>query len=267
MRALSWGIGVQSTAIAVMATLGDIEPFDAIVTADTGWERAQTYASRDFYTAWLKERGQHVEIVSAGNVRELGAENHTHIPFWTSTGGPLRRQCTLKFKIIPIKRRLRELAGYHATKPPHPPAGSIMLNLGISWDEWQRIATSSIRFIVNQYPLIDMKMTRNDCIAYLENRGLPVPVKSACIGCPYRRASEWLEMRDTSPTEWQEVVEFDKRNRHNPLAEHGRSTADEIYVYSHCEPLETADLEKHARHERVGKQVPLFICESGYCLV
>jgi hypothetical protein len=249
-----------------MSALGDLDPLDVVITSDTGWERRATYEAREFYTHWLQERGMRVEVVSAGNIRKLGAEEHIHIPFFTSDGGPLQRQCTVNFKIIPIKRRLRELAGYHPTKHPHPPAGTIELWMGISLDEYQRMNHSRVQFIVHRWPLIERKMARNECADYLEAHGLPVPIKSSCIGCPYRRASEWMDMRDNSPEEWLEVIEFDEANRHNPLAERGGSLVDALYVYSRAVPLATADLEGDTARERKGKQLPLFICESGYCI-
>ena len=266
LRVLSWGVGVQSTALAVMSALGDLDPLDAVITADTGWERHATYEARDFYAAWLRGRGVRVEIVSAGNIRQDGAVEHIHIPFFTSDGGPLQRQCTNHFKIIPVKRRIRELAGFDASRPPHPPAGAVELWMGISWDEWYRMKKSCVQFIAHRWPLLERKITRSACIEYLEAHGLPVPVKSACICCPYRRASEWIDMRNNAPDEWDEVLAFDALNRHNPLAKHGAST-DELFVYSHAVPLETANLEADAGHERQGKQLTLFICDEGYCIV
>lgn len=265
IRALSWGCGVQSTALAVMSALGEIDPLDVVITADTGWERRATYQVREFYTKWLRERGVRVEIVSAGNIRQEGAVEHIHIPFFTSDGGPLQRQCTRHFKITPVRRRLREIAGYHQTKPPHPPANTIELWLGISWDEFERINKSRVKFVKHRWPLIEGKVSRNECENYLEGMGLPVPVKSACLGCPYRAASEWAEMREQDPEEFAQAVEFDEQNRHNPLAKRGASTADELFVYKYASPLATADLERDARRERVGKQQALFVCESGYC--
>jgi hypothetical protein len=267
IRALSWGCGTQSTALAVMSARGQLEPLDAVITADTGWERAKTYEIREFYTNWLQDRGVRVEIVSAGNIKRDGAIEHIHIPFFTSDGGPLLRQCTRHFKIVPVKRKLRELAGYHPTKPPHPPADTIELWMGISWDEYTRMKHSRVQFIRHRWPLIELKMTRNDSVDYLDGLGLPVPIKSACIGCPYRQASEWLEMQRESPEEWVEVVAFDEQNRHNPLAERGNSTADELFVYKQAVPLKGADLEADAERERRGSQLPLMVCEDGYCLV
>jgi 3'-phosphoadenosine 5'-phosphosulfate sulfotransferase (PAPS reductase)/FAD synthetase len=247
-----------------MSALGELPRLDVVITADTGWERQATYEARDFYVEWLRAHGLRVEIVSEGNIKQDGAIEHIHIPFFTSDGGPLQRQCTRHFKIVPIKRRLRELAGYHATRPPHPPAGEIELWLGISWDEFTRMKESPVQFMRHRWPLIELKMSRNGCIDYLAGKGLPVPPKSACIGCPYRSASEWLEMREEAPDEWREVVIFDESNRHNPLA---NSTADELYVYKQAVPLAEADLEADAKRERQGKQLPLMICESGFCMV
>ena len=267
MKALSWGCGVQSTTLAVMSALGNLGPLDVVITADTGWERRATYEARDFYAAWLRERGVRVEIVSAGNIRKLGAEEHIHMPFWTSNGGPLQRQCTAEFKIAPVRRRLRELAGYDAALPPHPPAGAIELWMGISWDEIERMNQSRVRFIAHRWPLIEKRMTRNDCVSYLEAHGLPVPLKSACIGCPFRRASGWIEIRDNAPDEWSEALAFDEFVRHNPLAKYGVSTADTLYIYRGRVPLDVANLEADAARERQGKQVALFFCEAGYCYV
>jgi len=267
MKALSWGCGVQSTTLAVMSALGELEHLDVVITADTGWERAATYKSRGFYSAWLRERGIRVEIVSGGDIRQDGAVEHIHIPFFTSNGGPLQRQCTRHFKIVPVKRKLREIAGYDHAAPPHPRPGEIELWLGISWDEFTRMKGSRVKFITHRWPLIEKRMARNDCIDYLESKGLPVPVKSACIGCPYRSASEWLDMRKNASEEWAEVVLFDEGNRHNPLAVSGNSTAAELFVYKHATPLQSADLVKDMQRERRGKQLPLMICEAGYCYV
>ena len=60
---------------------------------------------------------------------------------------------------------------------------------------------------------------------------------------------------------------FDDKNRHNPLAAQVGSTADELYVFKHG-PLRSVDLPKYAARERITNpsiQLPLAICDSGYC--
>ena len=267
MRVLSWGCGVQSTTLGEMSAQGILDPLDAIITADTGWERQATYTAREFYTERWRSMGLRVEIVSAGDIRREGAVEHIHLPFWTSDGGPLRRQCTRHFKITPVKRMARQVAGYHATQPPHPQPETIEQWLGISLDEWPRAKPSRVKFIRHRWPLLEQKMARQDCVAWLAKQGLPVPVKSACVCCPYRQASSWLEMKAEAPGEFADAVRFDEENRHNPLAERGTSTADELYIWKEATPLATADLEFWASRERAkyGTQLPMMLCESGYC--
>lgn len=266
-RVLAWGCGTPSTTLGVMSALGDLEPLDAIIHADTGFEASETVEMRQWYAEWFRSHGLRVEIVSGGDIRQDGAIEHIHVPFFTSDGGPLQRQCTRHFKLTPNKRRVRELLGYHATKPPHPPAASVENWLGYTLEEYTRLSDSRVQFIVNRFPFIEQQMTRQDCTNYLQDHGLPVPPKSACLCCPYRQASEWLYLRENCPEDWKAAVEFDEANRHNPLAEHGKSTADSLYVYKH-DPiaLDEADLEADAERERQeqGFQPPL-MCGDGPC--
>lgn len=264
-RFLSWGLGIQSTWMLVMAGLGEIEPIDAAIVADTQWERKHTRRAFDFYSNWASAHGIRVEVVTAGNIRELGATEHIHIPFWTETGAPLQRQCTSNFKLTPLKRAMRRLAGFDESKPPHPKPGQFETLIGISWDEWDRMATSQVKYLVNRYPLIEKKINRWDCEDGFKRLGLPVPGKSACIGCPYRDASSWLEMKTNDPDEFADAVAFDEQNRNNPLAVRGNSTADRLYVWRGGIPLRSVDFEAEAKKQRKEKQTPMFVCTGNVC--
>jgi hypothetical protein len=264
LRVLSWGAGLQSTTLAVMSALGELEKLDYVLFADTGNERQATYQIVEWYTPWLEARGINVEIIRGGNIIKQGMEEHVHIPFWSATGGPLKRQCTRNFKIRPIKRRIRELMGYHRSVPPNP-QGQVEQWIGFSWDEAERMKGSEVAYLVKRHPLLEKRMTRADCTKRLQDHGLPVPIKSACVICPYRQASEWVEMREEVPAEFDQAVAFDEQNRHNPLAARGaKSMADALYIYKRAVPLATADLEADAARERGGKQLPLMMC-GGPC--
>lgn len=269
MKVLSWGSGVQSTTLGEMSAQGILDPLDAVITADTGWERQATYDARGWYTERWQAMGLQVHVVSAGDIRQLGVAEHVHIPFWTATGGPLRRQCTRHIKIRPIRRLIRQLLGYDPSNPPAPPAGSVELWLGISLDEWTRAKPNDIQYIIKRYPLLELKMTRQHCIDWLQSQHLPIPPKSACVCCPYRRASEWIAMRDEAPDEFAAAVAFDQENRSPEQLQRAGVTEDRLYIYKHAEPepLATADLEADAARERrrYGTQIPFFFCESGHC--
>lgn len=264
-RFASWGLGIQSTWMIILSAIGKLPPIDAAIVADTQWERKKTQGTLQFYRRWFEDRDIKVKVVTAGNIRELGAVAHIHIPFWTSDGGPLQRQCTSHFKITPIKREMRRIAGFHESKPPHPKPGQFKNWVGFSWDEWDRMKRNRIKFILNEYPLIEKKINRWDCEeGYLRMR-LPVPVKSACIGCPYRDAASWLDLKQNNPEEFQDAVRFDEENRRNPLAERDNSTADELYVWRGCLPLRDIDFEKESKRQKKNTQIPLFVCKGEVC--
>lgn len=227
-RVIAWGRGIPSTVLAVMAACGDLEPVDAVIHADPGWEHYGTYDIGDYYTTWLQRRGLYVEVLKTGDIRQQGAYAHIHIPFWTADGGPLQRQCTRHFKLDPQKRRVRELLGFNASAPPHPLPRAVEQWIGFTMDEPERMKPSRVKFIVNRYPLIEKRMYRRDCIAYLQEKGLPLPPPSSCVGCPYKDAARWLA---TTPDDFAEAVEFDECNRCNPLAKRGNNTADNLYIY------------------------------------
>jgi hypothetical protein len=280
-RVLSWGVGMQSTVLGVKSALGQLERLDAIITADTLWERRATYEVRDFYMRWFADHDLPVYIVSAGSVLEQGAREHVHIPFWTANGGPLGRQCTVHFKIEPIRRKTRELLGLHPSNPPHPKKNAVESWVGFSMDELQRAKGSDVAYICQRWPLLEHTMSRQDCERFLIGLGLPIPVKSACIGCPYRSALDWVEMAEQAPEEFEQACKFDEENRHNPLKSDG-STETALYIFKdaggHPRPLREAfldgTLQRMAERQRraARDQLALFdladaMCGEGVCMV
>lgn len=260
-RFLSWGGGVQSTTLAIMAARGDIPPVDAIIHSDTRFERTKTIENITWYSEWLKSYGQNVIVTrSEYDIRDNNA--HMHMPLWSQSGGPLRRQCTSVFKLIPLKRAMRIYAGYSKSTPPHPVKAQFTVLLGISWDESERMHKSRIGYMKNIWPLISKRMTRTDCKNYIEKLGLPVPVKSACIGCPYRDASTWKEIANESTDDFKIAVKFDNGVR-NILPRDGADSA--LFVYRTGIPLAEVDFIKESFKERKTKQLPLFC--HGYCEV
>lgn len=231
MKILSLGAGVQSSTILLMACRGQIERPDAVIFADTGWEPQAVYQWLEFLKVEAEKTRIPLYIVQQGNIKENALQGQVRgtvgdgakkggrwasMPYFTTdrktgSAGMIRRQCTYEYKIRPIEKKLRELAGY---KPRQRiPAGTIETWKGISIDELQRASLSPTKWISFYYPLIELKMNRYDCLNWFDKNGLPRPPRSACLGCPYKSNAEWRRLRDESPEEWNEVVEFDKAIR------------------------------------------------------
>ena len=220
LRVLSLGAGVQSTTLALMAAHGEIEAPDCAIFADTGWEPAAVYE----HLARLREAlpfpvhiVQHAELRSelmAATAGERNAVQRASPPFYTrqpdGSLGLLLRGCTLTYKIDPIRRKMRELLRLNSPRA-RIPAGAVEMWLGISTDEVSRVKPDDRAWIVRRYPLLDARMSRSDCHAWLKRAGWSAP-KSACIGCPYRSDELW---RALTPAEMADAVEVDEAVRNN----------------------------------------------------
>ena len=131
-----------------------------------------------------------------------------------------------------------------------------VVGLGISLDEYQRMRTDSgdPRYTY-EYPLIDLRLTRQDCIQIIGQANLPIPQKSACWFCPFQKLHEWRTLQQTNPDLFDRGAELEtiltERNR--------RLSGTTAYMTKANMPLRDA----------LALQPTMFedddICESGYC--
>jgi len=207
MKVLSLGWGVQSWTLAAMVALGEIEQVDFMIHADTTHEASWTYQHAKKWTDWLKKKGQKVITVkpSPKKLNAFNEYNGVFIPAYTTDGksnGQLRRQCTGDWKIAPMRRMIQTLRN----------GEPVEMWLGITLDEFQRMKESDVKYITNRWPLVEMKMTRFDCMRWLEKHGLDIPQRSACTFCPYHSTNEWRSIKQ-SPVDWASAVEHDEAIR------------------------------------------------------
>ncbi|MGW7024621.1 hypothetical protein ACWGGS_35465 [Streptomyces decoyicus] len=118
------------------------------------------------------------------------------------------QRSTGEYKIKPIKRKIRDLLG-HPYPQRIPKEVFVEQWVGISTDEFHRAKDADVQCMRNRHPLIELGWSRSDCIRYLTSLGLSETPKSSCQGCPYHGNAQWRHIRDTSPQEWRDVVEFD----------------------------------------------------------
>lgn len=254
MHLLSLGAGVQSSTLALMAAAGEITPMPmAAIFADTQAEPSSVYRWLD----WLeKQLPFPVYRVTAGNLadRELvtirskrsgNIYRKSGVPFFTDTNGKngiLPRKCTRDFKIDPITKRVRSLCGITRGQKTI----GVVQWIGISVDEMLRAKPSKYAWCEHRWPLIELRMTRQKCLLWMESRGYPVPPRSACVFCPYHSNKEWRRLRDDEPESFAQAVEFEK-------AVQAASTKSDTqtgipYLHSSRIPLDLVDLRTDAEH-------------------
>lgn len=150
--------------------------------------------------------------------------------------GIITRQCTSEYKIEPIRFWIKEHVFGLAKGDRWPTEPAVEQVFGISFDERHRVRMPE-KWGANSYPLVDLRWSRGKAIEWArrEFAGHVFP-RSACIGCPYHSNDEWRNLRDGSPDEWADAVDFDVSIRQCG------GMRGETFVHRDCVPLADADL-------------------------
>ncbi len=263
IRTFSYGGGVQSTAALVLAAQGKID-FPIFLFANVGDDSENPNTLRylnEYARPYAAANG--IELHELRHIRRDGGEEtlykkltrqgsrSTGIPIYLEgAGAPGRRSCTSEFKI----RRIAVWQRRHGATRNDP----AITGLGISIDEYQRMRTDSgIPTQVLTYPLIDLRLTRQDYHGIIADAGLPDPDESSCWFCPFHTLPKWQRMKRTEPAQFEKACGLEKT-----LSERSESLGrGKVFLTRKLRPLDQV----------VGDQLDMFddtddACESGYCL-
>lgn len=263
IRAISYGAGVQSTALLVLAAQRVID-FPVALFANVGDDSehpATLEYFRDFAIPYAAANGiELVELRKRGRGKEVTLYQRLTNPESRSvgiparlqpSGAPARRSCTLDFKVRRIASELKRRGA--STEAP------AMVALGISIDEYQRMRTESgIAWQDLTYPLIDLRLDRAACMGIIERARLPIPPKSSCYFCPFHTMDVWRKQRRDEPELFAKSVALEKllHDRHVAL---GRGGA---YFSAALKPLD----EAVGDHDQLDLFESAASCDvAGYC--
>lgn len=252
----SCGGGTQSAAIAALIVKGDLPKPDLSVIADTGREASETWEFFDsiLYPALAdvgvelhrlphtfdpaNELGYNTVDIYSGKDRRTVV-----IPMFTSQKhrGMLPKYCSNEWKSRPVDRFIRErgLLG-----------GDIWI--GFSTDEMTRMRRFDETKKWNHvYPLVDLRLSRGECVALVKSMGWGEPPRSACWMCSYRTDAEWLHLKRIAPGDQKKAVALEKElQKFDP----------DIYFHQSCKPLDEVDF-----NETQGDLFGDRSCNSGMC--
>lgn len=250
---ISFGAGVQSTALLVMSNLGMLgcPRADVAIFADTGDEPSWVYDQVARMTLWSEIP---VVVVKWGHLSADVLDRHkgqrtrfAAIPaFTTGDDGratPLRRQCTREYKIQPIERYIKRdycglVKGQHAKRRIKATA-----LIGISLDEATRMKPSRTPWVTNQYPLVEAGLRRHNCLEITRSVGLPDPRKSSCVFCPYHGDDFWRRLKTENPDEFARAASFDDAIR--DMSKSG--VRGQVFLHRSMKPLRVIDFDAQGR--------------------
>jgi len=249
LHILSLGAGVQSSTLALMASRGEVTPMPhCAIFADTQSEGSHIMK----HLSWLEPQlAFPVHRVTKGSLYEdqvtftKAAKGEDYIrnliPAFTAnpdgSKGMLLRKCTGDYKIAPIRQLTRKI--YLENDKPQ-----IFQWIGISLDEVIRMKPSGVNYITHVWPLIDKRMTRQNCLQWMEKNGYPEPPKSSCTFCPYHSDVQWREIKDKQPEDFKKACQFEKDwNEAVKKEKRPSQTRGEIFLHRSLVPLGQVDLQ------------------------
>lgn len=234
----SYGGGVQSVAVAVLIAQGKSTKPDYVVIADTGRERLTTWDYLDRHTRpLLAQVGLEVHVAPHSLAKRdlFSYQGGILMPMYTTqTPGyvpeavhgkvsKLRTYCSSEWKQRVIHRYMRSIG-----------VRKYRTWLGFSMDEEKRVKRSKDGVVLPEYyyPLLELGLSRNDCLALIEGAGLPLPRKSTCRGCPHQTNAEWLDTKLNYPVDWLGAIEDEGAMRaHDP----------HVWMHRSAKPLAEVD--------------------------
>lgn len=259
LRVISFGGGVQSTAMLVLANQGKITGIDAALFSNVG-DDSEHPATLDYVRNVAMARSKLPVLELKPQVKgkpmtlwELAMEENTpSIPVHFAGSGPAQRSCTRRFKVQVIERWLRN----NGATRDHP--AEVMI--GISTDEIQRVNPKRASKIEKAiYPLIDLNLSRSACQQLIADAGWPVPPKSSCFFCPFRRRQEWSEMRRDEPHLFERAAVLED-TINQKRRERGK---DPVFLTSAAIPIRDAIGEAQ---DTLPLDVDWGQCDSGHCM-
>ncbi|MCM3715877.1 hypothetical protein M3202_17625 [Alkalihalobacillus oceani] len=143
-------------------------------------------------------------------------ENGTEIP-----AGMTPRQCTIDFKIVPVKQTIRKiiLKKYGRMHNQRMPANvAIIQDIGFSYDELNRInmwQSPQYKYIYMAYPLVEQGLTTEESITFLSQNNFPEK-RSRCYLCPFNcdmPGMNWVEIIQEEPLSCLKACYFDRNIR------------------------------------------------------
>lgn len=255
VNVFSFGGGVQSMACLVLAAQKKIDAslFLFANTGDDAENPGTLKYLKEYAIPYAEQHGIELREIQKtdkqGNKVSLyqklmSKPTSGNLPFYLSGNGmPSRRRCTMDFKIDVVRKEIKTLK-----------QASTKVSMGISTDEFHRAKDSPVKEIEHQYPLLDKKISRFECGNIIRDAGLPVPPKSACFFCPYKRLEDWRTMAKDEPELFERACDLEKR-----ISEARSDEQGPVYFTRLLKPLKEAI--------KPSEQLSLFDDDcSGFCM-
>jgi len=295
------GGGTQSCALALMSAAGDLPLLDHIVFADTHGELPETYAYLSYLRPIVEAAGIEFHVVTAGSLEQAllspvpTSSNPTppvHVLNPDGSKGRIGQyRCSYDYKRRQVTRKVKALCGGRGAWK----RATVEQWIGFSLDEIGRMkpgdecrcgttraahaggAGNCAGFDPwqsNRWPLIELRMRREDTIRWFTEHGHPRPPRSACWFCPNQGNGRWQALREEHPDLFERACQLDDSIRHGGgfNARGNVAFAGSMYLHGSLVSLREADLRTRrqviadsGQGELFDVDALAFDCSAGAC--
>ncbi len=231
LESLSNGLGCQSMLLFLMACRREIPATVSITAdtgweSDRVWSDGTRASSKEYFNRIVfplakkygfdarfvrSEDKEKVALPDLGayikQVAESGNFKGVNIPMFGSRKGRLVQRCTDKMKIRACRQEARRMGaktncnaqGIHIGESIRRASGEY-LRMNGKWSIYQTQIKKKVNGIVewvdikwqtHYYPLVDLKLNRNDCQRLMVKEGIPYIISTECDGCPHKDLARW----------------------------------------------------------------------------
>ena len=229
MKILSFGAGMQSTALALMACENAKNPdtpwplvpiYDAVIFCDLGREPPWVKDQMEFTRRACELAGIKFVVLDSplysDFMRNFGERRTISIPWWTIRDdghkSKMPRNCTIDYKVELISKYVRwELLGYKkGQRLRDDDRKAHEMHMGFSAEESRRCKENPNPMFINKFPLVEMGLTRADNYAYIKDVWGLETKASACTFCPFHRNQFFAYLKEKEPEEYGRLLKVDE---------------------------------------------------------
>ena len=218
-----YGGGVDSTAMLIAMKRQGIIP-DLITFADVGSEKPETYEMVEVMSRWCVLNGfPAVVTCKKATLESTDYDDLTGNCISNETLPSLAfgmKSCSIKWKQGPQDQHVMGCKRGPNKCDPHPlwiqaQADGIKPVKLIGYDSGPADQRRAARLMSSDdnfrycYPLQQLGMAREECIALIIDEGLPVPIKSACWFCPASQKWELYWLAGEHPELFEKALELE----------------------------------------------------------
>ncbi len=243
LRVLVLGGGTPSTSLLLLSLAEQLPRLDAVVFPDTGFERRAVTEHLARLARVAGSAGVAFYRVGAGSLRDDALDPASHdwagLPLLVADGdGRAQRlpaRCATRYRAAPVARKVRAL--WRTAGRPQ-----VELWLGLAREDAPRGPRADTGPVRYRFPLIERGLARSDCQRWLAAHGWAAPI-SGCVGCPLQADLRWAELRDTTPDQWAEAIDFDHAIRKGHPRTGSPPLNREAFVHRSLVPLDQLELD------------------------